>query len=57
VREDQIVDKLIQNAVASVFNRHFSVRDFDRLFEAGETFLVSLSSASNATTMRIVAKV
>ena len=31
VREDQIVDKLIQGAVAAVFNRYFSVRDFDRL--------------------------
>lgn len=31
VREDQIVDKLMQSAVAAVFNRHFSVRDFDRL--------------------------
>jgi magnesium chelatase subunit I len=31
VSEDQIVDKLIQNAVLSVFNRRFSVRDFDRL--------------------------
>lgn len=31
VREDQIIDKLVQNAVASVFNRNFSVRDFERL--------------------------
>lgn len=31
VREDQIVDKLVQGAIAAVFNRHFSVRDFDRL--------------------------
>lgn len=31
VREDQIVDKLIQGAIVSTFNRHFSVRDFDRL--------------------------
>jgi len=31
VREDQIVDKLIQGAVVAVFNRYFSVRDFDRL--------------------------
>ena len=31
VQEDQIVDKLIQGAVAAVFNRYFSVRDFDRL--------------------------
>jgi magnesium chelatase subunit I len=31
IREDQIVDKLVQGAVTSVFNRYFSVRDFDRL--------------------------
>jgi magnesium chelatase subunit I len=31
IREDQIVDKLIQGAVLAVFNRYFSVRDFDRL--------------------------
>ncbi|MGH2613800.1 MAG: sigma 54-interacting transcriptional regulator [Thermomicrobiales bacterium] len=31
IQEDQIVDKLIQGAVTSVFNRYFSVRDFDRL--------------------------
>src|ERR671910_1019822 len=31
IQEDQIVDKLIQGAVAAVFNRYFSVRDFDRL--------------------------
>src|SRR3712207_4478029 len=36
VREDQVVDKLIQNAVVSVFNRYFSVRDFDRLVLAFE---------------------
>jgi magnesium chelatase subunit I len=31
IQEDQIVDKLVQGAVAAVFNRYFSVRDFDRL--------------------------
>src|ERR671921_17852 len=31
VQEDQVVDKLVQGAVAAVFNRYFSVRDFDRL--------------------------
>jgi magnesium chelatase subunit I len=31
VREDRIVEKLIQGAVASTFNRYFSVRDFDDL--------------------------
>ncbi len=31
VREDQVVEKLIQNAVVTTFNRHFSVREFERL--------------------------
>jgi magnesium chelatase subunit I len=31
IQEDQIVDKLIQGAVAAVFNRYFSLREFDRL--------------------------
>ncbi len=31
IQEDQIVDKLTQGAVSAVFNRYFSVRDFDRL--------------------------
>jgi magnesium chelatase subunit I len=31
VREDQIVDKLIQSAVVTTFNRYFSVRQFERL--------------------------
>ncbi len=31
VREEQVVDKLIQGAIVTVFNRHFSVRQFDRL--------------------------
>ncbi len=31
VREDRIVEKLIQGAVASTFNRYFSVRDFEDL--------------------------
>jgi magnesium chelatase subunit I len=31
IREDQIVDKLVQGAIVAVFNRYFSVRDFDRL--------------------------
>lgn len=30
-REDQIVDKLLQGAISTVFNRQYSVRDFDRL--------------------------
>ena len=31
VREEQVVDKLIQSAVVTTFNRHFSVRQFERL--------------------------
>jgi magnesium chelatase subunit I len=31
IQEDQIVEKLIQGAVSTVFNKYFSVRDFDRL--------------------------
>ena len=31
VREDQVVDKLIQSAIVTTFNRHFSVRQFERL--------------------------
>jgi magnesium chelatase subunit I len=39
VREEQIVDKLIAHAVVSVFNRHFSVRQFDQLIQAFENGL------------------
>ena len=31
VREDQVVEKLVQSAVSATFNRHFSVRQFERL--------------------------
>ncbi|MCC6314186.1 MAG: sigma 54-interacting transcriptional regulator [Thermomicrobiales bacterium] len=31
VREEQVVEKLIQSAIVATFNRHFSVREFDRL--------------------------
>ncbi len=34
VREDLIIDKLIQGAVGAAFNRHFSVRQFERLVQA-----------------------
>ncbi len=44
VREDQVVDKLVQSAVVSVFNRHFSVREFDRLVLAFDNGLVVESS-------------
>jgi magnesium chelatase subunit I len=40
VREDQIVDKLIQGAIATTFNRHFSVREFERLVLAFDNGLV-----------------
>src|SRR4051794_5619378 len=39
VREEHIVDKLISNAVLTIFNRHFSVRQFDRLVLAFENGL------------------
>jgi magnesium chelatase subunit I len=31
VREDQVVDKLLQSAIVTTFNRYFSVRQFERL--------------------------
>ena len=31
VRDEQVVNKLLQNAVVTTFNRHFSVRQFERL--------------------------
>ena len=39
VREEQVVDKLIHSAVLAVFNRNFSVRQFDRLVQAFENGL------------------
>jgi magnesium chelatase subunit I len=39
VREDQVVDKLIQSAVLSSFNKLFSVREFDRVVLAFENGL------------------
>ena len=39
-QEDRVVDKLIQGAILTTFNRHFSARDFDDLvlgFENGLT--------------------
>ena len=44
VREDQVVDKLIQTAVSTVFNRHFSVRQFERLVLAFDNGLAVESS-------------
>ncbi|CAN5624664.1 sigma 54-interacting transcriptional regulator [soil metagenome] len=40
VREEQVVDKLIAASVVSIFNRHFSVRQFDQLVQAFENGLV-----------------
>ena len=43
-REEMVIDKLIQGAVLNVFNRHFSVQEFDELvgrFEKGLTIEVS----------------
>lgn len=39
VQEDRIVDKLMQGAVLTTFNRYFSVRDFDDLVLAFENGL------------------
>ena len=39
VDEDQIVDKLIATAIATTFNRYFSVRDFEQLVQAFENGL------------------
>ena len=44
VREDQIVDRLIQNAIVSTFNRYFSVRQFEALVQAFENGLAIESS-------------
>ncbi len=43
-REDQVVDKFMQTAVATVFNRNFSVRQFERLILAFDNGLVVESS-------------
>ncbi len=40
IQEDQIVDKLIQGAVSAVFNKYFSVRDFERLVLAFDNGLI-----------------
>jgi magnesium chelatase subunit I len=44
IREDQVVDKLLQGAVVATFNRYFSVRQFDRLVQAFENGLIIESS-------------
>ncbi|MCC6705338.1 MAG: sigma 54-interacting transcriptional regulator [Thermomicrobiales bacterium] len=44
VREEQVVDKFMQTAVATVFNRTFSVRQFERLILAFENGLTVESS-------------
>jgi magnesium chelatase subunit I len=40
VREDRIVEKLVQGAIASTFNRYFSVREFDALILGFDNGLV-----------------
>ena len=44
VREDQVVTKLIQNAVVATFNRNFSPRQFERLVLAFDNGLSVESS-------------
>ena len=44
VREEQVVDRFMQSAVSTVFNRAFSVRQFERLILAFENGLVVESS-------------
>ncbi len=44
VREEQVVDKFMQTAVATVFNRTFSVRQFERLILAFDNGLMVESS-------------
>ena len=44
IREEQVVDKLLQGAVVATFNRYFSVRQFDRLVQAFENGLIVESS-------------
>ncbi len=39
VREEQIVAKLLAGAIVATFNRHFSVRQFDKLVQAFENGL------------------
>ena len=39
VRDEQVVDRLIQNAIVSTFNRYFSVRQFEPLVQAFENGL------------------
>ncbi len=62
-REDKVVDKLIQHAVANVFGRYFSVNEFEdviRAFESGRKMEVSelmpsmdyVHQASQSKTMR-----
>ncbi|MDQ3411722.1 MAG: magnesium chelatase [Chloroflexota bacterium] len=45
VREEQVVDKLIQTAIVTTFNRHFPVRQFERLILAFENGLAIEASA------------
>jgi magnesium chelatase subunit I len=44
IREEQVVDKLLQGAIAATFNRYFSVRQFERLIQAFDNGLIVESS-------------
>jgi magnesium chelatase subunit I len=44
IREDQVVEKLVQGAILTTFNRHFSVRQFERLVLAFDNGLIVESS-------------
>ena len=50
VREERVVERLIQGSVLNVFNRHFRVQEFDELlarFETGFVFEVSEAMPSS----------
>jgi magnesium chelatase subunit I len=56
VREDRIVEKLIQGAIASTFNRYFSVRDFEDLILGFDNGLV-VDAADDMPSMNYVHQV
>jgi magnesium chelatase subunit I len=56
VREDRIVEKLIQGAIVTTFNRYFSVRDFDDLILGFDNGLV-VDAADDMPSMNYVHQV
>jgi magnesium chelatase subunit I len=56
VREDRIVEKLIQGAIVTTFNRYFSVRDFDDLILGFDNGLV-VDAADDMPAMNYVHQV